>query len=413
MDVEWVNYSSNNNNFLYNSEANTNPFQEQKNDQQSDFNIYTSKIDYKRSISDSLQVFAGAKYVSVDSENDLQAFIDDGSTFINNEGVSNLFLIDEQIVGLYTKADYQYKSWGFSGGVRWEFSETKGTSITNNSNRNRKISKLFPSMSIRKDLNETFGLNAAYSYRIRRPSYSSLNPFVYFLDPFTSEQGNPVLNPSFTNKYQFNVTYKNMPFIQIQYNQTKDGIFEYISQEDATGEASRTNINIAKQENWQFQVNFPLTLTKKMDGYGALITSYTKNKSESITPPFNKGKWNFTYYMNLDYELPWNLDFNVNGYYSSGGLDNMIDYDWLAGLDLSVSKKFLDEQLKVSLELENNIQRTFQGSVDYDNLDMNIISDWNRNNLFLNINYRFGKKYNKKKKRRNNSGEEINRLDTN
>ena len=71
----------------------------------------------------------------------------------------------------------------------------------------RPISKLFPSASISKKITEEIGASVSYSYRIERPSYGSLNVFQEFLDPFSAEEGNPRLRPSFTNNYQFNLTY--------------------------------------------------------------------------------------------------------------------------------------------------------------------------------------------------------------
>ena len=110
----------------------------------------------------------------------------------------------------------KWENWSFSGGLRWENSNTKGTSTNTNEVRSRRISKLFPSASIDRKINDKFGANLSYSYRILRPSYNSLNAFVYYYDPYTFEQGNPNLKPEFTNSFQFNLTYDNQPFFSIR-----------------------------------------------------------------------------------------------------------------------------------------------------------------------------------------------------
>ena len=163
---------------------------------------------------------------------------------------SQHLLIDETIFAVYTKLNAQFGKWSFSGGVRFEDSNTEGISTNANDSRTRKITRFFPSASISRKINENLGANIAYSNRIRRPSYNSLNSFVQFYDPLTSEVGNPNLKPSFTNNYQFNLTFDSQPFFTIAYSKTKDDLFLFISQDDATAQVSRTTINLSERRNF-------------------------------------------------------------------------------------------------------------------------------------------------------------------
>lgn len=240
LDFNYIDYNFENENNLFKVEESPVAYDDQRYFQNADYEILTYQGDYKRTQNDNFSWGVGAKYSQVNSDSDLQSFTqNDEGEFENNEDQTNQFLIDESILAVYSKFNAKYNKWSFSGGVRWEESDTKGTSITQNETRSRKISKLFPSVSLGREITETFGVNASYSYRIQRPSYSSLNSFVYYYDPFTFEEGNPNLKPSFTNNFRFNLTYDDQPFFSVSYGQTTDALFEIITQNDASAETSR------------------------------------------------------------------------------------------------------------------------------------------------------------------------------
>lgn len=413
LNFNYVNYNSENENNLFQVEESTIAYNNQRYFQDSEFEIYTYQGDYKRVINKNINWSFGAKYTSVDSNNTLQSLTqNDDGVYENNPDQTNQFNIDETIIAFYSKVNLDYKKWMFSGGIRWEESNTEGTSVTLNETTTRHISKFFPSVSLTREITDEISANIAYSYRINRPSYSSLNSFVYYYDPYTFEAGNPALKPSLSNGAQFNLTYDNQPFFTVSYRSTIDDLFQILSQNDTTAETSRSVINIANNKNWSFRLFAPLNFIKGLDGFTGIIANHNQYSSEKLSPELDISNWSFTWYTSAEYTLPWNINSEISGYYTSGGLDGQIEYDWLAGLDIAVSKSFLKDQLKVSLELEEILTRNFYGTIDYDNIDAGITSNWSRRNVYLQLKYSFGSKYSKKKKRKKVSQEEIDRIDS-
>jgi len=413
-DFNFVNYDSDNENNLFEVGTSNVDYNNRRYFQDATFNILTYKADYKRTVNDNFIWSSGIKFSKVDSNSDLESLTeDDNGIFQINPLQSNSFLIDETILALYTKVNFKYKKWSFSGGLRWEDSDTKGFSTNTQETKTRNISKLFPSASVNRKLSDALGANFSYSYRIKRPSYSSLNSFVYYYDPYTFEEGNPNLKPAFTNSFKFSLTYENQPFFNINYRETTDNLFKLITQNDETAETSRTTINLAKNQNWGFSLFAPLSVINNLDGYVGVIANHNKYMSENLTPQLNLSKWSVTGFLNAEYELPWNINSEVSGYYTSGGLDGIIDYDWIAGIDLAFSKTFLNKRLKVTLEYEEILERKFYAQVNYDNVNAQITSDWARHNVFLLLNYSFGSKFDKNKKRKNSAQEEQDRIDNN
>ena len=207
---------------------------------------------------------------------------------------------------------------------RWEESTTKGTSTNPNETRTREISKLFPSASIGRKLSKKLGANLSYSYRIRRPSYSSLNSFVYYYDPYTFEEGNPNLKPAFTN-IQFNLTFEDQPFLSIGYRDTTDALFELISQMMKQQMLPFSNQSIRK-ENWNFRVFAPLNFLEGLEGYSGIIANHNSFKSRDLSPNLDLSKWSITWYTNIEYKLPWDIQSELTAYYTF--LEGQIEHEW-------------------------------------------------------------------------------------
>ncbi|WP_196886036.1 TonB-dependent receptor domain-containing protein [Aureivirga sp. CE67] len=413
-DFNYVKYDNNNMNTLFDTGSSSVFYDDQRYFQDGKYDIQTYKIDYKREISEDSNWMVGSKYSMVNTDSDLKSFLRDADgNFIFQPDQSNRFIVDEDIFALYGKVNLKLDKWHLTAGLRWEDSKTSGTSKSNNETRTRNISKLFPSASVSRKIAGEIGANLSYSYRIQRPSYNSLNTFVYYYDPYAFEEGNPNLKPSFTNSFQFNLTYDNQPFFSVGYRNTKDALFEFISQNDETSQISRSMINLAERENWNFRLFAPLNFAKGLEGYTGVILDYNRFMSDKLVPKLDIDKWSFTWYTSIEYKLPWDIHSELTGYYNSGSLEGQIDIDWVANLSFALSKKFMDGKLKAYAGIDDILNRKVFGDIMYKNIDANIVSDWSRQKLYFQLTYNFGTKYNKKKNRGNSSQDEQNRINSN
>lgn len=412
VDFNFVDYTNDNINTISSLEGSTVPYTNQRYLQDAEYQIKTYKVDYSKQFTENFKLSLGSKYAAVDTDSDLMSFSENtNGEFVFNEDASNRFLVEENIFAMYSKLNITSGNWSFSGGLRFEDSNTKGTSNSTNETRERKISKLFPSASVSKKLGESLSANVAYSYRISRPSYSTLNSFVTYYDPLSSDVGNQNLKPSFTNNYQFNLTFDGQPFFTIGFNETKDAMFQYVSQNTETAEISRTTINLTDSENWNFRLFGPLSFIEGVDGYTGFIVNY--NKLESVPDNLNLDKWSLIWFTQASYELPWEINAEISGNYGTGALDGGLDVDWFAGIDFSLGKTFLDDKLKVNLGLSKILNRGFVGKINYNNLNADVESNESRRNVQLRVSYSFGSRYGKQKNRENSSKEEQNRIDDN
>ena len=411
VDFNYINFINDNTNQLSGLARSTLPFIDRRYIQNGEYAIKTYKVDYFKKFNDNFKLSLGSRYANVDTDNDLQSYrANDQGAFVLIEEESSQFLIDETIFAVYAKLNASKGKWSFSGGLRYEDSNTDGTSIFMQggtpevSIKRRPIKKIFPSASVSRELSDVLGASVSYSYRIERPSYSSLNSFAEFLDPFSASQGNPNLAPSYTNNYQFNLTYEGQPFFTIAYRKTDDEIFQLIQQDNTTAQIRQREVNIEENSNWNFRLFAPLSLLGDVEGYTGVIVVNTDY--QSLIYNVNLNKWYMFWFIQAGYELPWGINFEMSGNYGTGALEGQIEVDWLAELDFSFGKAFLDDQLKANLGFNKILNRGFVGKIDYGNGSAAVESNGSRQNIQLRLIYSFGSKFGKNKEDRTRPQEE-------
>jgi hypothetical protein len=419
VDVNYVNFINNSSNTLFETPQSEIPFEDRRYVQDGKYNIKAYRADYSKTISEKVKVSFGTRLADVETDNDLQSLIDTDNLgifdLVNDE--SSRFVVDETIFALYSKLNADLGKWSFSGGLRYEDSNTTGTSTFMNNGtlttevQKRPIKKVFPSASVSRKLSENLGASVSYSYRIQRPSYNSLNAFATFLDPFSASEGNPNLRPSFTNNYQFNLTFQGQPFFTIGYSETDNVIFQLISQDNTTAQIRQQEVNVENNTNWNFRLFAPLNLVKGLEGYTGIIVTNTDFQSSTYNVDLNK--WNLIWFVQASYQLPWDINFEVSGNYGTGALEGQIDVDWLAELDMSFGKKFMNDKLRVNLGFNKVLNRGFVGNIDYGNGTAQVESNGSRQNIQLRFVYSFGSKFGKSKSRRNSSRDVEDRINDN
>ncbi|MCI2228663.1 TonB-dependent receptor [Polaribacter sp. MSW13] len=417
IDFNFIDYTNDNTNTLYETAGSTVAFVDRKYIQDGKYSIKTYRADYTKTLSENFKLSAGTRFADVNTDNDLQSLKENNGNYSLAEEESSRFLIDETIFALYSKVNANLGKWSFSGGLRYENSNTDGTSIfmdhgtEKTTVKKRPIKKVFPSASISRKLTDILGASLSYSYRIQRPSYNSLNTFTTFLDPFSGSDGNPNLTPAYTNNYQFNLTYDGQPFFTVGYSKTDDVIFQLIRQDNTTAQIRQQQVNIENNSNWNFRLFAPLSFVKGVDGYTGIVVVNTNFQSSTYN--VNLDKWNLYWFVQASYELPWDINFELSGNYGTGALEGQVEVDWLAELDFSFSKKFLNNQLKANLGFSKMLNRGYVGKIDYGNGTAAVESNGSRQNIQLRLVYSFGSKFGKKKSSRKSNRDEENRINDN
>jgi ferric enterobactin receptor len=408
-DVSYVNIENVGQNLLSSNEVNVGePFYDQNNDQVGNTEFWTGQLDYTYPFSKKLKIQIGSKYTDATLDNDLINTEEqpDGSWKIDTTQ-SNHFIFDEEIIAAYAMATLDYGKWNGTIGLRYENSESQGYSVTLDSLIDRPISKMFPSASIGRKITDDLSASLAYSYRIDRPRYDNLNPFRYFLDQYTFEEGNPNLAPALTHSTKFNLAYQGQPFFNVEYKYTKDAMVEVTQQDDAEGTSSLTNVNLESFKVLNISLFFPLDFIPGITGYGGVIANRNAYDSDYLDARFVATKWDYTGFLQAEFKLPGKINGEVSGWYNSGGQDGLISAEWLYGVDIGFSKKFLNDKLSISLGCENILAKYMTANVKYANMDILIRDRWDGPIVNMRVGYRFGNQHMKQSKSHNSSSSDV------
>lgn len=371
--------------------------------QGNDIRIFTSKADYVLPIGKKYNFEAGLKasFVNTDSYIDMDGYLVQEDQFIYTEN----------ILAAYVNARAQWNKTTVQLGLRMEDTFSKGNSVTNNEVNDTSYLKIFPSFFVQHQLNDNHSLNLKYSYRIGRPSYHNLNPFRWMVDPFTYNVGNPNLKPQFTHSGGLSHNFKNVLITNLGVNYTTGLFTEIIRQDDASKTVYQTMENL----NSSLDLNLSETVQVRPFEWwrlSATVTGMYKNIEmyDESTEPLSR--FSVIANMSNNISLPWKIDMELSGRYSSEQLISNIVILPRYSIDLGFQKRILKDKGMIKLSV-SDIFKTANGQgayAKYDNVDITVQNIWDSRRLNLTFNYRFGKDdFKTRANRSTSSSEEQNR----
>ncbi|MBU2900237.1 TonB-dependent receptor [Maribacter dokdonensis] len=205
---------------------------------------YTFKADYTHPWSEKFTLETGAQYQINDVENDFAISNYDGTNFIEDPNLTNIFEWTQKVLGIYGTTAYEGDKWGLKVGLRFE--DTDVATLLRNTNvaNDNKYNNLFPSGHTSYKINDDLSLQAGYSKRIFRPRLWDLNPFFNIRNNFSISTGNADLQAEFTDSFEVTSIYKigKMSMnLGVFYRHTEDVVERIVEFED--------NVSISRPEN--------------------------------------------------------------------------------------------------------------------------------------------------------------------
>jgi ferric enterobactin receptor len=164
---------------------------------------YLVQVDYTRPISREGRFETGVRSSVRKMDNDfwVREQGDDGNFYTVN-GLDNVFLYDERIAALYAILGNKTGRVSYQAGLRSEWTDVETILEETQEKNPREYHNLFPSGHVTLDLGRENSLQLSYSRRIRRPTYNDLSPFFTYFDSRNYAEGNPNLNPEFSNVFE-------------------------------------------------------------------------------------------------------------------------------------------------------------------------------------------------------------------
>ncbi|RDC63831.1 hypothetical protein AHMF7616_02440 [Adhaeribacter pallidiroseus] len=379
----------------------------------SSFSIYSAKVDYTKPFSKNTKLEVGAKASHVVSDNELAFFKVADNQQIVDEKRSNHFLYRENIYAAYTNFSTSLgEKWKIQGGLRAEKTIAEGKSVTKDSVNTRNYLNLFPSLFVMQQVNKNYKITYNYSRRINRPYYGNLNPFIFYIDPYTSAQGNPYLRPQYTHSFQMTQSLKDTYILTIGYSTTQDVMAEVPVQNNQNNTMVFQQRNGDKFNDVNAGLVAPIKITPKWDMNNNFTVGY---QTYRIAIPEQNQVINnnqlFTYARSSNnIQLPRAIRLEVNVDYQGPRVyaAYQIKQNW--AVDAGLKRAFWNKQLEVSANVTDIFRtRRFAGTANVDNNVNKINQYFAQRSVRLNLRYNFNKGEKFEAKKRNTNLEELNR----
>lgn len=413
-DIDYSNFrNSDNQNFntsYFDQDGTTSSTLFQRSNTPKYINIVAAKIDYVLPLKNQTKLELGAKTGYVKTDNDFGFEYMQDANWFNDAGKSNHFIYEENINAAYVNVGKNWKKWGVQGGLRAEHTHSVGNSITMNKVVPRDYLSLFPTLFVNQNINKNNSMRYSYSRRIDRPNYEQLNPFLFFLDPYTYEEGNPFLQPQFTDNVELNYTYKNSYSLGLGYSKTRDMMTQITEQNDSTRVTYAIQRNLQQFENYSMNVSFPVTISKWWIMQNNFSLYYGKFLDENLLGGrLDAGQLAYNFYTASTFTLPKNWSAEVNMWYNSPSLGGIFtstkpQYAINAGIQKSIFNK------KGRLKLSGNdlfLTSFWNGAVKYQNMDFTIKNRWTSRRVSLTFSYNFGNQNVKNARNRKTANDDL------
>ncbi len=368
-----------------------------KNEADVSISIRSIRADYTHQLSNRVQIETGFKSVYSLANNQLLVNQALNAQWKADTGKSNQFEFKEYIHAAYFSVQAKLNKWSLQAGLRAEQTTVNGLSTALNKVQSIKPDtsylNLFPTVFVQYQLNQNNQFGFAFTKRIDRPNYQDQNPFIYQLDAFNSEQGNPYLIPQITYGAELSYTYKYATSIKVQYGVTSNYIEQLTYQigkntimtPQNAGTRKMLNISISSPvpvNNWW---NMYVSVSPFYQSYAVTLNGFgtIENRSQS--------SWGMNGYMSQNFSLgkKWNAD--ISAWYNFQNATTIYQSKALGSINLGVSKKIFKDQATIKLGITDllNTQRWEQTAIT-NTLNLRTYRKWESRNISVSFSVRFG-----------------------
>jgi len=192
--------------------------------------ILSGKLDYTLRIDPTTVVAAGLKTSSSHTDNAATYQNLEGQQWVEDLTRSNHFVYRENIQAAYGSVEGKYRSFSYQCGLRYEYTDYTAHQTGNIQQKDSTVSRnygsFFPSGYLTYKLDSVNSLTLTIGRRTDRPPFQSLNPFLYIINKYTYQTGNPYLLPQYSWNFEVSHQYGNLLTTGLSYSR----ITNYFSQ---------------------------------------------------------------------------------------------------------------------------------------------------------------------------------------
>ncbi|MDZ7897651.1 MAG: TonB-dependent receptor [Arcicella sp.] len=356
----------------------------------------TLQIDYQTPIGKTQMIEFGGKGI----------FRQVNSTF-RQVGSNGSLDYDQNIAASYfsytltTKKKYSLKA-----GARYEHTTIGATQVEEGGISEKLVipsyGVLVPSINLSKNLKGGSTLKIGYNRRIQRPSLQFLNPNVNAANPNNVTQGNPELEPEFTNNYEFtfNTFFKNTFLTTSLFMRNTTGGIESV-RTITTDVQNRPIIltqylNIGSQDAYGTNIFGNVNISNKLQLGGGVDLYYAVLKNNIQNSPFNASNegWVASGRIFGSYNLTKGWGIQTFAFYRGNQVQLQGNQGGFGIYSLGLKKDFLNKKGSIGFGAENFFTPngfTIKSNVDSPTINQMSVNTLRNLNFKVTFSYRIGK----------------------
>lgn len=379
--------------------------------QPSSFHIYAGRADYTHRVNEQLSFEAGVKYSYVKTRNDILFSNNLNGQYETDTVRSSDFNYAEQIGAWYLNVKTKLLGFDAQLGLRAEQTHYEGYSVRANKAIERNYFRVFPSFNVSRNISKNYQLAFSYSYRIDRPSFKDLYPYVFYFDPFDSQFGNPTLLPQFTHNIQVSQTIVNDYVVKLGYSSIAQYMqFAILLYDDQVSSYSIKK-NFDSFQNYYLTVIAPVRITKNWMMNCSLNLFYNNFNTQFLDKIYASSRFSGIANVSQTISLPWGMTGEITGVYNAPTVVGLFKNRALGALNLGLQKQMFDKKATLRLSVADIFQTNrLRYKMEYPGFYMNIYVRNEMRIVRLNFTYTMGKGTGKVSRKRNTLEDEQKRV---
>jgi len=270
--------------------------------------IFSGKLDATAGIGGGAVLAAGVKFSSSHTDNAATYEDLESQQWVTDDTRSNHFVYQENISAGYASVEGKKGTVSYQAGLRYEYTAYTarqfGNSLQRDSTATRNYGSFFPSGYLSYAIDSQQSITLTIGRRTDRPPFQTLNPFLYIINKYTYQTGNPYLLPQYSWNLELTHQYGQVLTTSLSYSRLTN-YFSQIFLSDSTGTilfytqgnvggvnnfGASVSVNMGPARWWSVQLGLFFN-HKQLRGFnGNRYTSEISQLNANINNQFNLGK---------------------------------------------------------------------------------------------------------------------------
>ncbi len=375
-----------------------------KNDNPSRNEEFTIQLDYVTPLDEKgNQILEyGAKNILRKAYSDFAYFEADGPTgeFIidPNPSRNNDFSYDQNVTAGYVSYTFAFlENYTLKPGIRYEYTTINADFRTEFQAVIPAYGTWVPSLNASRRLKNGNMIKAAYNRRIQRPSLRFLNPNIEASNPLQISQGNPELDPEFTDNYElgYSTFIKGSTLNFTTFFRNTTGSIQALRNVQEGGIISTTYDNIGQEQTVGANIFANVNINNKFSLNGGFDMYYAMLDNGLTDPQFAASNEGFVISGRIfgNYTLPKSWQVQLFSFARGRQVQLQGTSGGFAVYGLSMNKQFAEKRGSIGFGVENFLAKEFivRNEIVTPTIIQNSLNATRNMNFKVNFSYRIGK----------------------